>query len=311
MSTTTTTTTYARIWERLWEGNNEPGERPYPKTKMFFPRQLRVQRFSTYSAALRSAPGRSRVPEPNPPPRMVREEAKPKGLRALIGKLFEGSESQPTFAEKQKAALKSLGGDSEGSEMQEKYKFLHTSHATNLLFWYCPDLTFSASDFARVGPPHAHFNVTRARNPINLTPWMGYFLEFKTTEEATKYYEETIGHELCGFPLKLKFVQPDIRGFKSPLLEKVPQVSRKSHALVLGLPAGYTDHNILRVLWDYDLLDDDQVAVERLPLGQVKYGGNPYLLRFKSEREAERFVRDHDGEVFPYTEYKVLCQVID
>lgn len=253
------------------------------------------------------APGRSKVPLPNPPRRMVEEVATtPRGLRGFLRNLFHknGGNVTPTFSDRQKTPL-TLSDPN-------KPKFLHTEKTTNLLYWYCTDLTFGKSDFERVGPPNVTFKVTRARNPVNLTRWMGYFLEFSTKEDALLYFEETIGHELCGFPLKLRFTPREIQGYESPLLSKVPAgLPRRCHALILGLPVGFPEQRVLRVLWDYDLIDDDRLAVERLPMGNVKYGGNPMLLRFKNEKEADRFVRDHDREVFPYSENKVYCEVID
>lgn len=179
-----------------------------------------------------------------------------------------------------------------------------------MLYWYCTDLVFAQSDFERIGPQGVPFLVTRARDPTNLTRWMGYFLTFETPEQASLYFEHTLGHELCGFPLKLSFTTSDIPGYKSPLLAKTA-LPRKCHVLMLGLPHGFQEHAILRALWDFDLVDDDRLAVERMPIGKVQYGGNPILLRFKTEKEAARYVREFNREDFPHTNSRVLCEIVD
>ena len=263
------------------------------------PRFLRA--FSAAPLAAR-APGR-----PSRPPAKMVEEAPPppRGLRGLIRKIFDSS--KPRAGLFSDSARKPLSLE---PAPKQKAKFLRTDKTTNLLYWYCTDLVFSQADFERVGPPNAKFQVTRARDPVNMKSWMGYFLEFETPEAALAYFEHTLGHELCGLPLKLRFTMPDIQGFHSPILEKT-NLPRRAHVLMLGLPHGISEHAILRAAWDFDLVDDDSLAVEKMPMGRVLYGGNPVLLRFRTEAEAARFVREFDSEIFPHTNSKVLCEVVD
>lgn len=268
---------------------------------------------TTAKAAFSGTPPR---PANKRPPKMV-EVTRKQGLRGLLSSIFKTDQSSHRTAQRfRQEKLSNIG--------LNQVKFLNTDSITNILYWYTVDMKFNQSDFQRllpdknlrVGSYDPQFDtidieVHRARNPVNLTRWMGYFLTFKSKDAAMVYYQETLGAELCGMPLKLRFVEPSIRGYTSPLLDKAPGVSRHSHALILGLPVGYSETTILRVLWDYDLIDDDKLAVQRVPVDRVKYGGSPFVLRFKSEEEADRFVKDYNQQIFPYTSSRVLCEVVD
>lgn len=280
------------------------------------PEKTHRQIFGPRLGALRSSNG----PVPHPPPRMVEE---PQGGRSSLGKLMRkifGWNNGPGKGTTQRLRQQKL----ENIGLGRQIKFLHTNKVTNILYWYCIDLSFQRTDFERLLPDKSlrvgsydpkldeiKFEVKRARNPINLTKWMGYFLEFESKDAALVYYQETLGSELCGMPLRLRFVESNIRGLHSPLLDKVPGLNRRCHALILGLPYGYSELSILRVLWDYDLIDGDKLSVEKVPVDKVRYGGNPFLLRFRSEEESERFVNDYHNTVFPYSESKVFCEVVD
>lgn len=280
------------------------------------PDKTHRQVFGPKLAARRSSVG----PDPRPPPRMVEE---PQSGRSSLGRLMRrifGWQTGPGKGTTQRLRQQKL----ENIGLGRQIKFLHTNKVTNILYWYCVDLSFQKTDFERLLPDKSlrvgsydpkldeiKFEVTRARNPTNLTKWMGYFLTFESKDAALVYYQETLGSELCGMPLRLKFVESNIRGFHSPLLDSVPGLSRRSHALILGLPYGYSELSILRVLWDYDLIDEDARAVQKMPVDKIRYGGNPFLLRFNSEEESERFVRDYHNTIFPYSESRVICEVID
>lgn len=125
------------------------------------------------------------------------------------------------------------------------------------------------------------------------------------------YYQETLGAELCGLQLKLKFAKPDAKGIHSALLDKAPGITRRMCALIFGLPEQFTQLQVLRTLWEYDLVDNDDLAVERLPTGRVKYGGGPFLLRFKNEMEPLRLCREFNRREFPYSGTEVLVDVLD
>lgn len=209
----------------------------------------------------------------------------------------------------------------------ERQKNLEKPHdATSILYWNCLELSFDPSDFARI-LPHPNqwaghydntedidmdFTVLRSRNPANLCRWLGYYLEFQSSEAAYIYLNETRDAQLCGLQVKFKFVTKErALGIRSHILEAVPSVSRRMCALVYGLPYEVNDNRISRVLWDYELIDDDKNAIKRLPNDRVNYGGSPVLLRFKSEEEAERFVREFHGTIWPHTDMEILAEVID
>jgi len=46
-------------------------------------------------------------------------------------------------------------------------------------------------------------------------------------------------------------------------------------------------------------------------VGKIMYGGSPYLLRFKSEDEAQRAVREFNRRIFPHTDQQVFLEVVD
>lgn len=268
--------------------------------------------FSVAKPPLPVAPVKSPRKRPNP---MVEVPlGKKRGISRIFSKIF-GLNPQNVAKKFRRDKLKPLRQSCE-------VRALNTDHATNMLYWYCVDLSFMKSDFSRLLPApdmrtetnsehQIEFQMTRARNPVNLTKWMGYFLQFNNKEDALIYYKETLGAELAGMPLKFRFVDPSIRGFDSPLLHKVPGLGRRCHALILGLPHGFSYDNILQVLWDYELVEDDKLAVERLPVDKVRYGGSPFLIRFKTEEESARFVHDFDKVVFPHSDSRVYCEIID
>uniref|UniRef100_A0A060T6I0 ARAD1C20240p n=1 Tax=Blastobotrys adeninivorans TaxID=409370 RepID=A0A060T6I0_BLAAD len=195
--------------------------------------------------------------------------------------------------------------------------------ATTALYLNTAGISFSKSDLERLLPPRhlmmgsyssdidPSFELVRSRSPANLVRWFGYYLIFKSREAAVMYYQETLGAELCGLEVKLQFVEPTAKGIHSPILDQVPGVSRSMCALMIGLPANYTRIQIMRKLWDYDFIDDDNFSVQKLPMGRVRYGGPPVLLRFKSEEEAQRLVREFDRRLFPGTENEVYVEVLD
>lgn len=195
--------------------------------------------------------------------------------------------------------------------------------ATTALYLNTAGISFSKSDLERLLPPRhlmmgtyasdidCSFELVRSRSPVNLVRWFGYYLKFKSREAAVMYYQETLGAELCGLEVKLQFVEPTAKGIHSPVLDQVPGVTRSMCALMIGLPASQSRIQIMRRLWDYDFIDDDTFSVQKLPMGRVRYGGPPVLLRFKSEEEAQRLVREFDRRVFPGTENEVYVEVLD
>lgn len=209
----------------------------------------------------------------------------------------------------------------------DRQLFLKTAReATPILYWNSLDMTFDPSDFIRLLPPpemwvgsyenvediDLDFSVIRSRNPVDLSRWLGYYLEFKSEKAAALYVNETRGAQLCGLEVKFKFVTKEkAPGLISPYLQKAQGVTRRMCALAFGIPFEMTNNRILRILWDYELIDDDHLAIERLPKGSVRYSASPVLLRFKSEEEAQRFVREFHGKVWPHTESEVLAEVVD
>lgn len=212
------------------------------------------------------------------------------------------------------------GIEASPEEFLAKYPF-----ATNVLYWNSLGISLNKSDFERLLPPKQlrtgvyrdnldtiDFDIVRSRNPDNLTPWFGYYLVFNSRDAAAMYYQETLGTELCGLQLRLRFIEAQTaKGLHSPILDKAPQVSRRNCALVLGLPDGFPALNIIRTLWDYDFIDDDKLAVEQLPVGKIRYGGGPFLLRFQNEEEPQRLVREFNKRVFPHTQNEVQVEVVD
>ncbi|CAN6631095.1 hypothetical protein TRVA0_013S00408 [Trichomonascus vanleenenianus] len=203
----------------------------------------------------------------------------------------------------------------------KKYPF-----ATNVLYWYIPgQITFAKSDFQRILPPPSErignydeslnhsdieFEVRRARNPNTLQSWFGYYLIFPSREAAALYYQETLGAELCGLQLKLQFASTEAKGLNCDRLDSVP-IPRSHCAVVYGLPEGTTKRQLLRTLWDYNLVDSDDLAVDRIRTKEVKYGGDPWLLRFKTREEPRRLAREFNRRIFPKTESEVLIEVLD
>lgn len=193
-------------------------------------------------------------------------------------------------------------------------KKLKSHFRTNTLYWYCMNLSFSKSDFERIVPPvnsNISFELVRSRNPRNLTKWLGYYLIFKTPDEAETYRKVTAGAELCGIELKLQSAGPKALGLHSPLLDKVPGVTRQMCALILGLPQDYSKKLLRSILWNYDLVDDDDLNIEFLPKDLIKYGGQPALIRFKNEDDPHAFVRRWDSKIFPQTGNEVFIEVLD
>lgn len=248
-----------------------------------------------------------------------KKTARPHPIRAILSRIFQDELGQKSPSAMYRSTIY------DNTTLDHKtLEELNIEGVSKILYWYCTDLTFNHTDFQRIFPTPSYrsanygpewdsisFDVVRARNPVNLTRWMGYFLKFESEQAALIYFRETLGAELCGMPVKLRFVDETTQGLSCPHLQKVPGLPRECHALVLGLPQNVSATTILRALWDYELLDDDSLAVERLPMDNVKYGGKPVLLRFFSKSEAQRFARDFDRTVFPYTSTKVYCEVID
>jgi hypothetical protein len=214
----------------------------------------------------------------------------------------------------------------EGTKFDRQSYLKTFRDATPIVYWNCLDLTLDPSDFARL-LPHPEmwvgsyenvedidldFTVSRSRNPINLSRWLGYYLEFKSPKAAALYVTETRGAQLCGLEVNFKFVSRETApGLLSPHLDKAPSVSRKMCAIVYGLPPEMNDNRISRILWDYELIDDDDLAITRLPKDNINYGGGPVLLRFKSEEEAQRFVREFHSKIWPHTDSEVIAEVVD
>lgn len=185
---------------------------------------------------------------------------------------------------------------------------------SNTLYWYCMNLSFSKSDFERIVPPvnsNISFDLVRSRNPRNLTKWLGYYLIFKTPDEAEIYRKATAGAEICGIELKLQSAGPKALGLHSPILDKVPGMTRQMCALILGLPQDYSKKLLRSILWNYDLVDDDDLSIEFLPKDLIKYGGQPALIRFKNEDDPHALVRRWDSKVFPHTRNTVFIEVLD
>lgn len=256
----------------------------------------------------------------------------PTQLRKLLSNLFSPSptatDSLSQFYRKNNldrlSGSSRLGDDNSTADDAQKFIEKHP-FATNVLYIHSLGISLDKSDFERLLPAKGlqaghyvssssivDFELVKSRNPHNLTPWFGYYLIFNSKEDAVMYYQETLGAELCGLQLKLRFADPATsKGIDSPILDKTKDIDRKMCALILGLPDDIRPLNILRALWDYDFIDDDSLAVEKLPTGRIRYGGSPYLLRFKNEEEPQRLVREFNRRVFPHTESEIYVEIVD
>lgn len=214
------------------------------------------------------------------------------------------------------------------------------SKTSNTLFWPCGTLSFLPSDFQRILPSsisssesvtssifgddsssksssdleqrlaHAReFQLLRSRDPKLLARWIGYFLVFPTREAAITYYKETLGAELCGIKLNLRFVDPNLSNIYPPLLSQVPGVSRRMCALISGLPPRYSPFSVARILWDYDMLPRAEDAIVKLS-GDDK-AESTWLIRFVNEDEPRRLVRAFNNRYWPGTTMIPNIEVLD
>lgn len=203
---------------------------------------------------------------------------------------------------------------------------------SNVLYWSCGTLSFAKSDFQRLMPrPSAQvteerlilgeevsgdhteipdFKVIRSRHPRTLHRWIGYFLVFSSRNAAIKYYEETLGAELCGMQVNFTFVDPGKANIHPPLLYEVPGVNRSMCALVAGLPPRMSKISLARVLWEYDLLDDESKAIVKLT-GDGNASQSSWLLRFKNEDEPKRLRRQYHRRQWPLTTMTPSVEILD
>lgn len=204
--------------------------------------------------------------------------------------------------------------------------------SSNVLYWPCGSLSFLKSDFKRIMPPLAaqvteerlilgedisgdhtgvpEFQLIRSRHPKTLNRWIGYFLVFTSRNAAFKYYQETLGAELCGMQVNFSFVDPGKPNIHPPLLYDVPGISRSMCALVSGLPPRMSKISVARALWEYDLLDDEAKAIVKLT-GDGYASQSSWLLRFKNEDEPRRLRRKFHRRQWPLTTMSPSVEIID
>ena len=253
----------------------------------------------------------------------------------------EDSEFQPSSLISSASGSPQIVTQQKAAEAREVFNTTNTLMAflddpvksSNVLYWPCETLSFIKSDFDKLLPnpsaqvieerlllgedisgDHAedisNFQVIRSRHPKTLNRWIGYFLVFPSRHAAIKFYEATLGSELCGMQLLLSFVDPRKPNIHPPLLYEVPGVSRSMCALVSGLPPRMSKVSIARALWEYDLLGNESQAIVKLT-GDGYASESSWLLRFKNENEPQRLRRKYHRRQWPLTTMTPFVEILD
>lgn len=193
---------------------------------------------------------------------------------------------------------------------------------SNVLIFPSKNQLLDISDFQKMVPlsgtkfnlkwtptGYYQFLVRAMRNPHKLDNVIGYYLIFKSVDEAAGYVIDTLGKQLNGVNFYLKMVDPQEEADKinlSLLYEKsemdgdvmvpVTAFPRDRSVLVKGIPLFVTESTMEKMLYDYSL-DFNTKAIEMLENDpHAKLGS--WLLKFKDPVDAQRFVRNFNGFSF-------------
>lgn len=165
----------------------------------------------------------------------------------------------------------------------------------------------------------AQFQLIRNRDPKTLMRWIGYYLIFPTRAAAIEYYTSTLGADICGLQVRFRFVDSNKSNINPPILSQIPGVSRSMCALVSGLPSRYSPMTMAKILWDFDLLPNENESIIKLlgttlqnEKGEGKYmKESVWLLRFQNEDEPRRLVRSFHKQYWPGTNLVSNVEILD
>lgn len=186
---------------------------------------------------------------------------------------------------------------------------------SNVLLFRTRNQLLDISDFKKLAPKEESifelaedykFEVRHGRAKDTLQERFGYYLIFKSIEEAAAFNVDTLGKQLNGVNFHLEMVNPgkDSRYLNSPLLLETSEVEnsvlklktgypRENCVLIKGLPTFITKESLEKMMYDYQI---DHRAGGITPIEIDNYAKlGSWLIKFEKPIDAQRFVRNHNG----------------
>ncbi len=186
---------------------------------------------------------------------------------------------------------------------------------SNVLLFRSRNQLLHKSDFQKLAPKETsvfdlikehEFKVRRGRAKDTLQERMGYYLIFKSVQEAAAFNVDTLGKLLNGVNFYLEMVNPakDNHYFNSPLfhetynmdgdvVELQTEYPRENCVLFRGLPNFITKETISKMLYDYSI---DYISGGITPIeidNFAKLGS--WLVKFETPLDAQRVARNYNG----------------
>ncbi|ODV92084.1 hypothetical protein CANCADRAFT_81962 [Tortispora caseinolytica NRRL Y-17796] len=196
------------------------------------------------------------------------------------------------------------------------------SHYSDDLYVPTRSMSFQWGDFVRLVPSdtakeifqknEAHdlyFQLRYSRANSNMLRRFGYFLSFKPNM-AAKFLElvrlKNPAPQINSQPIV--FLNSHLpRDNKCYLNRAQQEESWSGTVLMYGLPSAMPHHAMIQLLTDYELIDNELKAIEKLPFDE--FSGSLWLVRTKSASAAYAIHRDF--HMCPHNDQNIFVDIVE